>query len=125
MQAGGAPHRLPGSWSEVGSSSSSSASGSNALSSAPLIQTTPTSGSSTAAGSKGSNAGAQAQFIKGSGPRSSFMYSTSSVTGLTKADTERITAAVRLRAASLPGNSIHALMTGNGSPYQNIQARIM
>lgn len=53
------------------------------------------------------------------------MYSTSSVTGVTKAEAEHITAAIKKRAASLPGNSIHALMTGNGSPYQNIQARIM
>jgi hypothetical protein len=53
------------------------------------------------------------------------MYSTSSVTGITKAEAQRITAAIKKRAAALPGNSIHALMTGNGSPYQNIQARIM
>jgi hypothetical protein len=53
------------------------------------------------------------------------MYSTSNVTRVTKAEAERITAAIKKRAATLPGNSVHAFMTGNGSPYQNIQARIM
>jgi hypothetical protein len=53
------------------------------------------------------------------------MYSTSSVTGVTQAEAQQITKALQQRAAALPGGSIHALMTGNGSPYQNIQARIM
>lgn len=102
--------RLPGSWKEDAASTAASAAATPAAT----------------AGSQASRQkGPRAQFIKGSGPKSSFMYSTSSVTDVTKAEAERITAALKLRAASLPGNSIHALMTGNGSPYQNIQARIM
>jgi hypothetical protein len=53
------------------------------------------------------------------------MFSRSSETGLTEADKQRISAALKKRAAELPGDSVHALMTGNGSPYQNIQGRIM
>jgi hypothetical protein len=94
---------LPGSWNESSS----------------------TAGTAAAVGSQASSRGPRAQFIKGTGTRSSFMYSTSSVTGVTKAEAARITAALKKRAAALPGNSIHCLMTGNGSPYQNIQARIM
>jgi hypothetical protein len=67
----------------------------------------------------------QARFIRGSGQRSSFLYSTSSATGLTAADAQRISKVLKQRASELPGDSIHALLTGNGSPYQNIQSRIM
>ncbi|KAF8072854.1 HPAT1 [Scenedesmus sp. PABB004] len=59
------------------------------------------------------------------GKGGSVMWSASNATGLTPADAARISAALTKRAAELPGDSVHALMTGNGSPYQNIQARIM
>lgn len=88
---------LPGSWSEVHISADS--------------------------GSKSKQSG-QAQFVRGS-VSESFLHSTSSATGLTKADAERISNVLKKRAAQLPGNSIHVLLTGNGSPYQNIQSRIM
>lgn len=97
---------LPGSWSEGSSSTAAS--------------------TAAAVGSQASSSrGPRAEFIKGTGTGSSFMYSTSSVTGVTKAEAASITAALKKRAGALPGNSIHCLMTGNGSPYQNIQARIM
>lgn len=63
--------------------------------------------------------------MRGTGGRTSFLASTSSATGLSRADAERISQVLKARAAQLPGDSIHAIMTGNGSPYQNIQSRIM
>jgi hypothetical protein len=83
------------------------------------------SSKSDSSSSSSSSSDAQLRFHKGCGKGCSIMFSRSSQTGLTEADKQRISAALQKRAAELPGDSIHALMTGNGSPYQNIQGRIM
>jgi hypothetical protein len=59
------------------------------------------------------------------GKPSSLLFSQSSTTNVGQAEATRIAAILAARAAQLPGNSVHVLMTGNGSPYQNIQSRIM
>uniref|UniRef100_A0A383WBI5 Hydroxyproline O-arabinosyltransferase-like domain-containing protein n=1 Tax=Tetradesmus obliquus TaxID=3088 RepID=A0A383WBI5_TETOB len=89
--------------------------------------TAAAAGTSGDSGSSSSSSGAEGQqrFHEGCGKGCSIMFSRSSTTGLTEADKQRISAALKKRAAELPGDSIHALMTGNGSPYQNIQGRIM
>jgi hypothetical protein len=55
----------------------------------------------------------------------SFASSSSSKTGLTRADAARVAKALADAAAKHAGDTIHTLMTSNGSPYQNIQGRIM
>jgi hypothetical protein len=52
-------------------------------------------------------------------------YSNSNKTGLTRAGKLRVSAAMAKAARRHPGDTIHTLMTSNGSPYQNIQGRIM
>jgi len=83
------------------------------------------SSSSSSSSSIQSSSKEQHRFLKGQGEHSSFLYQRTSETGLTADDARRISTALKKRAGELPGHSIHALMTGNGSPYQNIQGRIM
>lgn len=87
--------------------------------------TTHTLRGSSSSASSGGSSNEQPRFFKGSGKQTSLMYSNSNITSLTAADKQRISLTLSKRAADLPGDSVHALMTGNGSPYQNIQGRIM
>lgn len=59
------------------------------------------------------------------GPARTSRYSNSNKTGLTRDDMKRISGALDAAARAHKGDTIHTLFTSNGSPYQNIQGRIM
>jgi hypothetical protein len=115
--------------SSSGSSSSSYASeSSDSSDSSESTQSSSTSSDGSTGGGTSSSSSSSTnshRFFQGSGTSSSFLYSSNSETRLTADDARRISAVLKKRAEQLPGDSIHALMTGNGSPYQNIQGRIM
>ena len=60
-----------------------------------------------------------------SGGGSAGSSSSSSKTGLSRADAARVARALEAAARRHGGDTIHTLFTSNGSPYQNIQGRIM
>ena len=81
--------------------------------------------SSSAAAVAGGGAGSADLMSKEGFYRRSVWASNSNKTGLTTDDIQRISKALDEAAKKHPGDTIHALMTGNGSPYQNIQGRVM
>jgi hypothetical protein len=105
-----------GSSSEAGSITSSSRGGSEAGSGSSASGRSGTSSSSSSGGGGGSGR---------SGAERTSKYSNSNKTGLTPADAARIAEALKSAARRHKGDTIHTLFTSNGSPYQNIQGRIM
>jgi hypothetical protein len=85
------------------------------------------SSSSSSASTAGAGGGETSSDLKNKDGfyRRSIWASNSNTTGLTAADIQRISTALDEASKKHPGDSIHALMTGNGSPYQNIQGRVM
>ncbi|GBF92072.1 hypothetical protein Rsub_04419 [Raphidocelis subcapitata] len=90
------------------------------------------SGGSGAASSSGGGGGASSSGAAaggggggGGGVVRTSHYSNSNRTGLARADAARIGEALKAAARRHKGDTIHTLFTSNGSPYQNIQGRIM
>jgi hypothetical protein len=83
----------------------------------PLVMRHDFSSSGGSSGSSGKGAAAV--------PARSSSFSSSNKTGLTRDDMRRVSAALEKAGRRHKGDTIHTLFTSNGSPYQNIQGRIM
>ncbi|KIY92051.1 hypothetical protein MNEG_15912 [Monoraphidium neglectum] len=84
--------------------------------------------SSSGDGSGGAGAGAitvGGPAVAAGAPVRTSRYSNSNKTALTRSDMKRIGGALQAAARRHGGDTIHTLFTSNGSPYQNIQGRIM
>jgi hypothetical protein len=105
--------------SSSGSSSSSTSGGGESMRSGS--SSSSTSGSSSSGSSTGAGlAGGERIFFK-----ASIAFSNNNNTKLTPEEVKEMSRSLDEAAKKHPGDTIHALMTGNGSPYQNIQGRIM